>query len=839
MGFFQEIRDQYGQHIVSLLSKFKSLKMKLAAQNNRKIFLISCRRNVVHPPHLFGKLRGISRNMEFHDAGSGQQVHRTLKRLGNSLLSLEISITIKNITYITESLSKIEDRIVTFLPRHVWMEFRGRVEVSYERAFRKIKDTHLQKLQRIKREQVPGIQFKSSWFRNISSSPIPTEIADFLALGPKFSLRPNLKDISIPRIIAEVESINMNPSTHNKALITARIVNATTNYCLDSRFPTDPLNALFNRTKKFLRQNPNILVMQADKGNVTVAMDKQAYIDLSTNILSDTSYYQPMETDHNSTTEQKANALMLQLRKDGLLDDEDNKDITIYNSIPAKFYGLPKIHKPQLSLRPIVSSISTPNSKIAKFLTNILTRSYNKDNRYFTPDSFEFSSFINGFSLPNGFVLVSFDVTSLYSNIPLDLAIRSIENNWQDISNNCRLNLDKFKELLCFVFDTTYFTFNNQVYKQTFGTPMGSKLSPIIAQYVMDYVLDLCTSVLDFEMPFIRKYVDDIICAVPSEKVDETLGVFNSFHPSIQFTTERESKCSVPFLDTLVIREGTTVITDWYRKSMASGRYINYNSFHTTKMKINVVLGLKNRVLRVSNPRFHPANLNKLKDVLLQNSFPPHLINRLLFSTPHIPTQIEDQQQRSQITPEDSGSQPVNPFSYKSIPHIEGLSHKLTSILRTIENVKIALKNVKTIQTLFSRVKDKTPLMQNSNLVYSIPCNNCEAHYVGQTARTLNYRITSHRSDIERGVESCGLASHCIQTGHVPDFERTRILDRETNKSKREFLEMVRISQSENTMNTKKDTKKLNAIYTYLLHLDERLSSRRSGPEEEQGINSV
>ena len=227
--------------------------------------------------------------------------------------------------------------------------------------------------------------------------------------------------------------------------------------------------------------------------------------------------------------------------------------------------------------------------------------------------------------------MVSLDVTSLFTNIPIELVVNSIKRRWQSISNFCSLTLNEFLELTRFVFDTTYFAYNGHFYKFLIGTPMGATISPIIAQYVMDDLLDDCIAKLPFHLPYLKKYVDDTNTAVPEGKEDDVLAIFNSYNEHLQFTIEKESDNAVPFLDVLVIRENNTLVTDWYRKKTSSDRYINFFSFHDFGMKINVILGLKRRIYYVSHPKFYHKNIKLLHEILMKNSYPKPLLDKLLF----------------------------------------------------------------------------------------------------------------------------------------------------------------------------------------------------------------
>lgn len=110
--------------------------------------------------------------------------------------------------------------------------------------------------------------------------------------------------------------------------------------------------------------------------------------------------------------------------------------------------------------------------------------------------------------------------------------------------------------------------------------------------------------------------------------------------------------------------------------------------------------------------------------------------------------------------------------------------------------------------------------MKRSNVVYSIPCSNCNGIYVGQTGRTLQSRITSHKSDIKLKHRTCSLADHSIGNGHSPNFDDTKIIVAERSLYKRQFLEMVAINNTQNSLNKRSDIQGLNNIYCYLLHLE-------------------
>jgi len=85
----------------------------------------------------------------------------------------------------------------------------------------------------------------------------------------------------------------------------------------------------------------------------------------------------------------------------------------------------------------------------------------------------------------SNYILASLDVVSLFTNVPIDLILNSIEKRWVHISTKTNISKEEFVTTVKFILNSIFFTFNNKFYKQIFSTLMGSPLSPIIADIVM------------------------------------------------------------------------------------------------------------------------------------------------------------------------------------------------------------------------------------------------------------------------------------------------------------------------------------------------------------------
>jgi len=216
----------------------------------------------------------------------------------------------------------------------------------------------------------------------------------------------------------------------------------------------------------------------------------------------------------------------------------------------SKAYGMPKIHKVNFPLRIIVSSINTVLYQLSKFLHKIINDSLVYNNRH-VKNSFELYKGLSNTKIDSNDVLISLDAISLFTNI-LDLAVQSITKRWAHIEKNTCIPFNEFMSIICFILNSTYFTFNNNIYKQTFGTPMGSPLSPIIANVVLQDLEVKALDIIGLNLPFYHRYVDDVILAAPSEHTSHILNTFNGINDQLKFTIEYEKNCSLSFLDLLL-----------------------------------------------------------------------------------------------------------------------------------------------------------------------------------------------------------------------------------------------------------------------------------------------
>ena len=117
-------------------------------------------------------------------------------------------------------------------------------------------------------------------------------------------------------------------------------------------------------------------------------------------------------------------------------------------------------------------------------------------------------------------------------------------------------------------------------------------------------------------------------------------------------------------------------------------------------------------------------------------------------------------------------------------------------------------------------------------VVYKIPCKNCERVYVGETGRPLGVRIKEHRKEVDSitGIfnraektrasqclqQICNYRS-CLQWEPLIDWDKAKVIDRESDKSGRYIMEAIWIRKTDN-MNRDEESYQLSHVWDKFLH---------------------
>jgi hypothetical protein len=211
-----------------------------------------------------------------------------------------------------------------------------------------------------------------------------------------------------------------------------------------------------------------------------------------------------------------------------------------------------------------------------------------------------FVQLLKSVNLQSSDTLISFDVVSIFTNAPIDEALRVIKNklhNDDALAERSVMQVEAIMELLEVCLRTTYFQLDVKFFQQKDGMATGSSLSSIMSNIFMDHFEKLVLDSAQHKPSLWLRYVENMFLVWPhgSERLQNFLSQINSLRPSIPFTMEIDSYSARPFLDVLFIRKHTTLATKAYRKPSHIGQYLNFNSNHPPHVKRGLIRSRHNK----------------------------------------------------------------------------------------------------------------------------------------------------------------------------------------------------------------------------------------------------
>lgn len=553
--------------------------------------------------------------------------------------------------------------------------------------------------------------------------------------------------------------------------------------------------------------------MKADKGNCFVVMDKTDYDTKMEALLVDRDTYHPVDKSPFSKIEKELNNRLLDLKRQNKIDELTYRKLRSTDGSPPAIRGSIKHHKPGFPLRPIVSSIGSALYNTSKFLSEILSPIQNH-NGYSVLNSSQFAKEVANMEISDDEVMVSFDVVSLFTAIPVNKAceyIRSKLNNDNTLRSRTILSTDDIISLLDFTLSNNYFVYNNCIYKQIHGCAMGSPVSPIVANLCMEVIEDLAISTSPVPPRVWKRYVDDSFVIIKKDAVSSFHDTLNACDPKISFTIELENNGQIAFLDTLVSRRNGVAFIDIFRKPTHTDRYLDFSSHHAKEHKISTASTLLFRASNLpSSFEGKTRETNHVRAALEANGYPPAVISNILNKKPPPSTVPPPEELVSMFF---KWADPSNTYQgFACLPYISGLTEPLTRLLRK-NDIRVVNKPLKTLQQEFPSPKFRQPSDFQCNVVYKIPCKDCPWNYIGETGRCFQTRKKEHQRNLKNYSNGSNVANHAWQNNHSIDFDNACVIDK-GNYRVRKTLESWHTAK---TVDAENNSKPLPRQYSILL----------------------
>nr|VZI50889.1 unnamed protein product [Spirometra erinaceieuropaei] len=366
--------------------------------------------------------------------------------------------------------------------------------------------------------------------------------------------------------------------------------------------------------------------------------------------------------------------------------------------------------------------------------------------------------------------MLSFDVTSLFTSIPHDLEIETIEPLLQSKYDETESRLGHAQVLqflkLCL---RTYFTFDGTIYEQVKGTPMGSPISGFIAEAVLQRLESLVFQ--HHRQKFWARYVDDTFVVIERDQVLTFQEHLNAVFPNIQFMTEEEENNQLVFLDVLVCRKDCGGLkTKVFRKANNTMQVLNFNSNHPISHKRSCVRTLYRRAeTHCSEPEDKIAELQNLRRVFKTNGYPRNFVDRCIRKRDERPNRSDTK-------------------FWRALPYVKDVSEAVGRLLAPLA-VGVTHRPESAIGRQVMKPKDQLPQQETSGVVYRFWCSCGQSNHVGETGRQLRTQMAEHAAAIRRDDASSKVAAHSTRSGHAFKFDEAGIIARDDNRVGRELLE--------------------------------------------------
>ena len=568
----------------------------------------------------------------------------------------------------------------------VYTTLLHRINIAVKSRIKSIAKRHEKKLSKFKKRQQKSdiknrIQVSKNTIQNFSSYTLSDD--EIMALN--YGLDQHIPyTVNYNSINTEFELFYQNilrDTSHipeqNLAHVKTKLRSTCEKYC--------KIKVPFKRKEviKKLSSNNSIVILKQDKGRGVVIMNRSAYLEKCFTLLNN-SQFNKLTKDPTHATERKIQRVVRKMKLK--LPSSIYSKIYPTGSAHGKFYGTAKIHKlssndtiNELPLRPIASNIGTATYHLSKYLAKFLSPL--SESEYTIKNTKYFVDKIKKEHIPNDHLPVSFDVKSLFTNVPLDETIAIILNRTYD-KNEISTDITKseMKELLNLCTKSAHFTFDGNIYVQNDGVAMGSPLGPVLANIFMVELERSVITTLMNKMKCWTRYVNDTLCYIKTNSIDYVLKMLNGFHRNIQFTYEVEIDLKISFLDVLVIRDSNNNIsTTVYRKSTNIDIYLNWESFAPDKWKWGTLKTLTKRAYDVcSNQELLQKESNYIEKVFrVNNNYPNWVIKKVL-------QQAKQQQHQPQkVTADTAGKNYFLLLSYKG----EKGEHLIKSMKRKISEL--------------------------------------------------------------------------------------------------------------------------------------------------------
>ena len=627
----------------------------------------------------------------------------------------------------------------------------------------------------------------SLWEENATQNSVinlsSKNLDNIAALRYGISFSANWKKPNASEVLESVQKLKIKEDHRN--ILKGMLYHSMSKPC-DSKIPKRFVKVINN-----LRKDNEIHITRADKSKTLVIMNKQEYNNKMHNLLSDINVYREVQLNDINKINKNFNDSFNKIFKEY---KELKQQLRVFTPSPAYLYGLVKTHKENYPMRPVISSVTTAQYKLSKWLVKILSPLLGNISQSHIKNNIDLLDKLNNLKLNYDFKMYSFDVKSLYTNIPVDDLLLFLEKELENY--NMPFSIPIIITLIKLCVKDYAFVFDEKYYIQISGLGMGNPLSALLANLYMEFFERDILSKLNLtkKITWLR-YVDDVYATVEEGcDIEDILHKINQCVPSIKFTIEHEKDCTLPFLDVLIHRIDRTFQYEIYRKPTNINSFIHNYSNHEINIKQSTFRFMFLRALRIVSPQYLDREISFIYQIGYNHKYSKTFIDKCfqLAKRTFYGEKININTPLHNIL--------VLPYhdNFRTLP-------KLCKLL----NITVIFKYNNKINNLLI---NNTPSIKQGT-VYKINCKNCDKFYIGETGRNLSTRLSEHNYAIKSKNQYNALFIHYLTTGHHMDINNALTLFNCNSYHKRLLIESLIIKNTyDDNINLIKDSDNIDKI---------------------------
>jgi hypothetical protein len=435
-------------------------------------------------------------------------------------------------------------------------------------------------------------------------------------------------------------------------------------------------NAIETDIIKNTAERLNLIIRESDKGLGFCVMDSSWYYIQMKRHLGDTETYEQLEYFPIGKIKREL-IKILNTFKDVLPKSDRERIFTAArnhdsNKLP-EIYLIPKIHKNPVKTRPVVPEFDSITKTVSKFLDKILQPLVHK-HKWILGGTGDLIDMLESTTIDlKDPIIMSADIVSMYTSIHTNQGIALVTQVMKEY-NIPKNKILCYQQLLKWLFNNNYFKFNNTLYRQKRGAPMGSSCIPTFANLLMARIeaTKIFTNITsERPMPIYGRLIDDTIMVIERTDVGFWKDIFLKCNQYLDFTFDSSiDNNSVPMLD-LNLFVGPKFASyrklDFigYQKPFNNNIYTAPDSYVPLNYRFSWIIGENIRLIRNNdNEEAYQNQLKEYVDSLLKRGYDNAVILQ------HLKYNYEDRPNiLKQISKLRKDMHPI------LIPHTEGYEH--------------------------------------------------------------------------------------------------------------------------------------------------------------------